>query len=275
MEVMLSAQNPHFRRWRKLTGSHGRKKEGAYLVESHKLVVEALLSGAPLEALLWNRSQQKELEGAFWALLEARAGAFPSGAGDRAREIRAKSLLLAPGRFQKLSLMTHSDGLIAVCSGTLDQEVKDPLGPCLILDRIQDPGNLGALFRSAEAFGYDTIFLIDCCDPCNPKALRAAMGASFRLHLVALSEEDWLAYQGKRRLTLYGADMVGEDYRKIRPPKGSFGLLIGNEGQGIRPRLQEGIDGRISIPMKGSVESLNAAISAAILMAHFSAESPS
>ena len=185
-----------------------------------------------------------------------------------------RALVLPYSLFDQLSQMESSDGVLAVFrnrlsrpfSGKKDKKIK---GKGLLLDHIQDPGNAGAILRSAEAFGFGPILLVDTVDIENEKCLRASMGAAFRLDLFTLSEEEALTLKSQLPLPWYGAHMEGEDYRMMELSN-SFLLLIGNEGRGLRPSFQKKADKMLRIPMKKPVESLNAAVSASILMATFS-----
>ena len=134
----------------------------------------------------------------------------------------------------------------------------------LVLDAVQDPGNFGTLVRSAEALGAaGVVVLPGTVDPWNPKSIRAAVGSSFRLPLVAAEWEEaaaWLRGAGFRLL----AGAMGGD-----PPRGSVGraaLVVGNEGAGVSERVLAAVDEVVGIPLRGRAESLNVAAAAAILL---------
>lgn len=266
MQELTSLQNPSFKVWRKLTSPRGRKKEGAYLVESAKLLAEALGSGAPVEAILICQGKDQglvqEMEGLLSRFQDLVLPDF-------------KTYLLAPSLFQKLSFLSHSDGVMGVVQGSLGKEVKElgqlKQGRTLLLDRIQDPGNIGTLVRSAEAFGMDRVLALDSAEFENPKALRAAMGSSFRLDLYQMRGEDFLLASDQEDFQIAGADMEGESYLDLAWPEDFF-LAIGNEGQGLAQEIQDRLAIRVKIPMVGQVESLNAGVSAAILMADIQAK---
>ena len=135
------------------------------------------------------------------------------------------------------------------------------LSKVLVLDGVSDPGNLGSLFRSALAFGFEGVLLLaNCCDPWNDKALRASRGAALSLPFQhgAIEELD---------LPLFGADIGGTSVREISPPK-KFALVLGNEGQGLSKDVKKSCE-LITIPMCKEVESLNVSAAGAILMHHF------
>ncbi len=133
----------------------------------------------------------------------------------------------------------------------------------LILDRLQDPGNVGTLLRTALAFGLETVFFIEpCCDPWNPKVIRAAKGAHFELSLITTSWEELTVHI--QNPTLFVADLEGEDIGAISPTP-SWLLVLGNEAHGavIPPTLKKSF---LRIPMSNKVESLNVAQAGAIAL---------
>ena len=133
---------------------------------------------------------------------------------------------------------------------------------CLLaLDRVSDPGNLGTLLRTALAFGFDGIFLIETTDPFSPKALRAAKGATFHLPIQMGTESELLELVKKNHLTPYVADTQGETSSFVSP----LVLILGSESHGpseiFKTRGQT-----VSIPMESETESLNVAVAGGILM---------
>ena len=130
-----------------------------------------------------------------------------------------------------------------------------------VLDGISDPGNLGTIVRTASAAGYKHIYLKDCADPFNPKAVRASMSGVFGVTLYETGE-DFARYI---RLPIYAADMGGENIFTFAPPE-QFALCIGNEGSGLSKQVREKASFTVRIPMGEHTESLNAAVSAGILM---------
>lgn len=138
----------------------------------------------------------------------------------------------------------------------------------LVLDNLQDPGNMGTVFRSAEAAGASGILMSkDCVDVYNPKVIRSTMGAIFRLPFYRVEDLPRAVMELKDGgLRVYAAHLEGrrtydgEDYRR------GCAFLIGNEGNGLRQEVAECADCRIRIPMEGCTESLNAAVAASILL---------
>jgi TrmH family RNA methyltransferase len=137
----------------------------------------------------------------------------------------------------------------------------------VVLAGLQDPGNLGAILRSAEAFGADGVLALPgTVSAWNPKAVRASAGSVFRLPLLTVSEEHCLAYlreAGVKLLSTSVSDAPPADLVDLTEP---VALLIGNEGNGVPERLAAQTGGKITIPCPGPVESLNAAVAAGVLL---------
>lgn len=198
--------------------------------------------------------------------------------GKEGKEIRRRASacgirpeLVSDGVFAYLSDTQTPQGILCVVrqlSYSLE-EVADASCPhMLVLDRLQDPGNVGTILRTAEGAGVTGILLDgECADIYNPKTIRSTMGSIFRMPFYYIQDlEEGIRYLKKRGICTYAAHLEGkraydeEDYR--RP----CAFLIGNEGNGLRPEIADLADTYIRIPMAGEVESLNAAIASAVLM---------
>jgi len=138
----------------------------------------------------------------------------------------------------------------------------------MVLDNLQDPGNMGTIIRTAEGAGVDAVFMSrDCVDIYNPKTIRSTMGSIYRMPFIYIEEIVPLLEEFRKKgIKSYAAHLDGknsydkEDYRK------GTAILIGNEGNGLRDEVSKNADIWVRIPMEGQVESLNAAIAASILM---------
>ena len=162
-------------------------------------------------------------------------------------------------------------GILAVVR-QIEYDVKEMIqgqdAHILILDNLQDPGNLGTIFRTAEAAGVTGILLsMGCADIYNPKTIRSTMGSLYRMPFAYVEEFiETIQEVKKNGIKVFAAHLEGknsydqEDYRK------GSAFLIGNEGNGLRQEVADCADVRIRIPMQGQVESLNAAIAATVLM---------
>ena len=151
---------------------------------------------------------------------------------------------------------------------TLAEMLKDRAPLLLVLDGLQDPGNLGTILRTAEAAGVTGIVLSDdCVDLYNPKVIRSTMGSVYRVPFVYTEDlPAALKQMQEMGITLYAAHLDGQNtYDKEDYLKGTA-FLIGNEGNGLKRETTEASDRLIRIPMEGRVESLNAAVAASLLM---------
>ena len=166
--------------------------------------------------------------------------------------------------FNKLSELTTPQTKIAVCKKpSFEESLNRNEKLKIVLDRIQDPNNVGAILRSTAAAGLsDVIFLDGTNDPFNSKSIRASMGAIFHLNLINMTEDELIS----SKLNLIAAHMEGTDYHDFTLPK-SAALILGNEGQGVHLSLLE-VATKITIPIQ-NVESLNVNAAAAILIFHF------
>lgn len=143
--------------------------------------------------------------------------------------------------------------------------------PCLVCEDVADPANLGAIVRSAAGLGFGGVLLTkNCADPFSPKALRAGMGSVVRIPLVqGLSVNEIAGGLHQKGFTLYAAALEGAVPFKEIKADNPAAILIGNEGAGLSPAALAAADKRVFIPMHNGVESLNAAVAAAVLMSFF------
>ncbi len=232
--VILSKQNPIVKRLASLRDKKGRREQGTFLVEGGKMVRECRESGQEIVLVAVREDYAGEEEG----------------------------VVLGRDVFSYICDEKTPQGVLA--------EVKipqTPLGPpggrCLLLDGLQDPANVGAVIRTAVAAGYEEIYLADCADPYSPKSVRASMSGVFYAKLMRGSRAELLPLlQG---VPVVAADMDGEDVFSFAPPE-TFCLAIGNEGNGLSGEVRKMASATVKIPMGEHTESLNAAVSAGILM---------
>jgi TrmH family RNA methyltransferase len=251
--MITSVHNPKIQWLHKLQSqSKARREEGAFVVEGVRLAEEALQAGWP--ALLVLHSEQLSLRGQ----------AVVDGFAQRGTPVETAT---EPVLKAASDTETPQGLLVALKLQTL------PLPPnpdfVLIPDGVRDPGNLGTLLRTAAAAGAQAVLLPPgTADDYAPKVLRSAMGAHFRLAIQAL---DWPAIQGvvhsaERQLRVYLADSSGgQPYTQadLRTP---LALIVGGEAAGASQQAIALTNERLHIPMPGGMESLNAAVAAAILM---------
>jgi TrmH family RNA methyltransferase len=193
---------------------------------------------------------------------------------DRVQMDSCSLFLVSDEVMRKMADTEHPQGILSVTAmpaysmENLLSAEKNPL--FLLPEDIQDPGNLGTMFRTAE--GADATGLIlgpGCTDPFQPKVVRSTMGSLFRMPFIQVREEDWyslLSDLKKRGIRLYAAWLPGSVSYDEADYTGPTAFLIGNEGKGLKKETAEASDQRIRIPMGGKLESLNAAMSAGILL---------
>lgn len=145
-------------------------------------------------------------------------------------------------------------------------KVKNP--HFMVLDNLQDPGNLGTIVRTAEGAGVDAVFMSkDCVDIYNPKTIRSTMGSIYRMPFIYIEDiPELLNVFKKNGVKSYAAHLDGKNSYDKEDYKKGTAILIGNEGNGLRDEVTKNADILVRIPMQGQVESLNAAIAASVLM---------
>lgn len=164
--------------------------------------------------------------------------------------------------FSSISSEKTPQGVIAVIEKPLNQLVSSTTS-AVLLDGVADPNNVGAIIRTAAASGYNTVYMTEeCADPFSPKATRCSMSGVFRVTIVRAKIEELLSVIS---LPIYVADMGGENVFTHKSKK-NVCLVIGNEGHGVSKALKDRADFIVSIPMQNGVESLNASVSAGLLM---------
>ncbi|MGN8896698.1 TrmH family RNA methyltransferase [Flavonifractor sp. HCP28S3_F3] len=247
MERITSRQNPLIARLRKLgTDKKTRRAEGAFLCEGTKLVEEALKWGAQVETLVAAEGTQPPSQ-------------LPEGV--RLVEVPADVLKSA-------STVDTPQGMLAVCR-TPDLTPPETLTPgrYLVLDGVQDPGNVGTVWRTADAFGAEGLILLPgCAEPFAPKTVRATMGACFRLPVWELTLEELTGLLDRAGLSLY-ATALREDTADLRQADlERAAVVIGSEGRGVSSQVLAACQATLKIPMRERCESLNAAVAAAIVL---------
>jgi len=143
--------------------------------------------------------------------------------------------------------------------------VKQPKDNFLVLDGLQDPGNVGTLIRTALASGFNDIFLIDSVNETNSKLIRSTAGAMFNLNIMSVKREEFIKKAKEWKLNLHKTDMKGENIFNFHINE-IVGVVIGNEGKGVSKEISEICNKIVTIPMKDGIESLNAGVSGAIVM---------
>lgn len=234
-----------------------RRESGRFAAEGVRLCMDGALSGAVIQWFLYTESAQKKYAEEFM-LLQQKA---------------QRSSAVSEALFKKIADTTAPQGFLCIFAmpdaahrlGSIR-----PQGRYAALENIQDPSNLGTILRTAEALGTDGVILsADCCDVYAPKVVRGSMGAVFRVPM--MFPEDFTAWIRSLReehiITYASTPHEADNIRDIDFSQGGV-MLIGNEGNGLRPETIAACYRSVRIEMKGRAESLNAASAAAILLYH-------
>ncbi len=218
-----------------------RRAAGEYLCEGEKQLREALACGAGIGEVLYAREPDARLPESV-RMYEA-----PKELLDYVSPLKN-----APGPLFTVRIEKPSDA---------------PIRSAILLENVQDPGNVGTVIRTANAFGVEAVILTcDCADPYNFKTVRAAMGAVFRQRILETGREEAAALLRENDLKLFGA-ALSDKARDVRQAdlRGAA-VAVGSEGRGLSEELLRLCDGEIIIPMLPHSESLNAAVAASLLM---------
>ncbi len=242
MEFLSSRQNKMIAHIRKLGADKAyRHSCGEAVCDGLKLLREASMWGVEILTVLWVGESELELPGSV------KQYSVPAELLDYASPLKNSHGPLFTFRMPNWPM-------------------SEP-GRCLVLETVQDPGNLGTILRTANALSMDTVILTgDCADVYNPKTVRAAMGAVFRQKVLRMDRAQMREYLSAHGISLYGAALsdASRDIRTVSLEKAA--VAIGSEGKGLSAELLGLCDGEIIIPMNEQCESLNAGVAAAIVM---------
>lgn len=253
---------------RDLQRRKARGRRGLALMEGVRLVEDALAAGLRFRGAVVAPDLERT----------ARGTALVAELGRHAVPLEQATARV----FASLADTETPQGIIAVVeprAWTLTDIAWSRGGAALVIDAVQDPGNVGTLIRTAHALGAaGTIALRGTADPLSPKALRAAMGATFRHPVVALDDPRFIAWTRQHGVTLWAAAVDGIPLHRALPLRGAgkggvgrvdegpIAVIVGNEGAGIRPQLNAVSAKRVAIPLAHGAESLNVAVAAGILL---------
>lgn len=228
-EIITSASNPRIKELARLP------KDGRFLVEGFHLVEMAISAGAAEEIFTVKPYESK-----------------------------VRTTLVSPSVMDKICLSKTPEGIAAVCHLP---DVHASTNRILLLDAVQDPGNVGTILRTALSFGFLRVYLgRGCADAANSKTIQASQGALFKLEIVRSADLVETARELKKAgFLLVGTDLKGAGKAESLPKEKGIALVLGNEGQGVAPSLLEECDERIRIPMSG-IDSLNVSVAGGILM---------
>ena len=240
------------------TKAKERKKAGVFLTEGFKMYEEA-----PLESILEVYVAESAL--AFLEKMDAKEEKTTEKLKKTGYEVVADSL------FKKMADTQTPQGILCVVKQPeyrLEEILKQDRPLLMILENLQDPGNLGTIIRTGEGAGVTGVIMTaKTVDIFNPKVIRATMGSVFRVPFLYVEDmEDTLKKLKEKGIRTYAAHLAGREYYDSFSFTGGTAFLIGNEGNGLEKKTADLADSYLKIPMEGKVESLNAAIAASLLM---------
>lgn len=237
MDLITSLDNKKIKHLNKLKEKKYRDEEGLFIVETENLIEEA-----------YNSNLLEELY-----LLE-----------DSNIQYDVKTFYVTKEVMQKISNLKTPSKCLGVVKKLVPRDYQNRL---LILDNIQDPGNLGTIIRSAVAFNIDTVVLGNTCvDLYNDKTIRASEGMLFKINILRKDLSTFLEDLKNNNYTLYGTEVTGGKVLNTVTFSQKCAIVIGSEGKGISPEIKKLITQNIYIPMSYQTESLNASVAASIIM---------
>ena len=236
--MITSKQNQLIKKIRSLENKKFRDLENLYVVEGIKMVNEAVKLGQTVEYIVCTQSVVSQIFAKDYEIT-----------------------IVTDEIFHYLSTEVSPQGALAVISKP-QLNLTSPKDSCLLLDGVSDPANVGAIIRTAVASGYKDLYLINCADAYSPKAVRASMSGIYGVNVYTGNHDEVFNVVD---LPLIVADMGGENVFNFSLNE-KFCLVIGNEAHGVSQRVREISKYVVSIPMEKGMESLNASVSAGILM---------
>ena len=245
-ESITSRQNPLMTHLRKLASSRSyRKKSGEYLCDGTKLLAEALKWGAEVKTAVFSE------------------GVDIPPLPDGVRAVRVSEELM-----RSVSPMETPQGALFTVALPEVQLPETLSGKhYLVLDSVQDPGNVGTILRTADAFDCDGVFLVNACaDLYNPKTARATMGAIFRREAYNVTVEELFSLLQKSGVPLYGTALRDDTVPLAEANLARAAVAIGSEGRGLSQQVLDECAKTLKIPMNPRCESLNAAIAATVVL---------
>lgn len=238
--LITSLENERIKNYIKLKDKKYRKRTNTFIVEGLHLVLEAYKSGNLIELIIEK---------------------------DEVLPLDVPTIFVTNEIINRISSLDTPVTVLGLCKINDNKEIKG--SRILMLDGIQDPGNLGTIIRSSVAFDVDTIVLGDnTVDLYNPKVIRATQGMMFHINIINDNLETVIKELKSREIPVYGTKVeYGEDVRSFpSKDKKSYGLVMGNEGAGVSPEVLDMCDKYIYIDMNEKVESLNVSIATSIIL---------
>lgn len=250
MEKITSVHNQHVKDWKKLQTKKQRKRTDSYLLDGWHLFNEATQAGAEILAVMITDEQLQTHE-------DIVTRGFPVYEVTNEVMNDIVETVTPQGIAAQVKLPEDRFEVLPSCKGGW-----------LFLDRVQDPGNIGTMIRTADAAGFTGVVAGDrTADLFSPKVVRSMQGSQFHLKLRQGHLDEWIDLFKQQKYPIYGTQLnpAAKNFRDVQPQP-DFALIMGNEGHGMDEQLLAATTTNLFIPMSGQAESLNVAVSAGILM---------
>lgn len=296
MRIIDSKDNKTLKYLKKLEKSRFRNSEGVFLIEGSRIVDQAIETQADIRMIIYDESYLNEPKNNE---LIDKINRFKLKADDKINGLKLKEddknninydksnsandklifdeIILKNGLFSKITNTKNPQGIAALCSinekntSKIIERTERSERPVLVLDRIQDPGNMGTIIRTADAAGIKDVYIVrGSVDIYNDKVLRSTMGSIFTMNFIVASEEEIISMLkvncGGYKIVTTSLD-TDVYYNEVKYDR-KTAIVIGNEGSGVSDGFVESADRLVKIPMRGEAESLNVAVSAGIVIYH-------
>lgn len=237
--IYSSKQNSLIKTIASLKDKKGRRDNGLYIAQGVKMVSEAIKFNQEIEYIVMAES-------------------FDASRLD----CNAKIIMVTDQVFEYLTDEITPQGVFAVIK-IKDSAPRKPSGNAIVLDGIQDPGNLGTIIRTAVASNYNDIYLINTVDAYSPKVVRASMSGIYSVNLYKCDYDN--IFEVLEGYDIIVSDLDGDNLFDFSPSK-PFAIVIGNEGNGVSQQLRDKANKVLTIPMSDKIESLNASVACALMM---------
>lgn len=252
--IITSKDNPVVKLYQRLSSSKkDRLQYGLFVLEGFRIVEDALREDGEISYLILTKSScEKFGESLFQADLK-----------------NAKTIVISNELGNKISQTTQTQGVFAICRIPVQREIAfRENGKYIVLFGLQDPGNVGMIIRTSDALGMDGVIMSGSCDLYSPKVIRSTMGSVFRISIYVENDTEALFKMLSEHNIVTCASVIDRDAEKITKCSftGGQAVFIGNEGNGLPREISDRCLRRVTIPMCGSINSLNAAMAAGIVM---------
>ncbi|MBP3949716.1 TrmH family RNA methyltransferase [Bacillus suaedae] len=246
MKRIDSIKNERIKAWKKLHTRKGREKAGMFMVEGHHLIEEALKSPIVVQVVLMTEE------------IVAPSNELING---------CEMIVVSDQVMKEISETESPQGIAAICELPVSPAIDTLEGRYLLADRVQDPGNLGTMIRTADAAGMTGVVLGEgSVDLFNSKVIRSSQGSIFHLPVVKGDLLVWIQWLKEAGIPVFGTALEGASSYSAIEPQEQFALIVGNEGEGVSQEILDRTDQNLYVPIYGHAESLNVAVATGVLL---------